>query len=521
MLGRQAVAFLLAAIAVAGRSVPAPEPPRLHLDTAFVAPAGRTLAVAAGGDFQGALDRARPGDVITLEAGATFTGPFTLPEKSGRGWITVTTSAPAGLPRSGTRVDPAHAAAMPKLVAAHGAVVTAAPGSHDYRFVGLEVRPVAGTFLTNLVVLGSGETSVEGLPHHIVLDRCYLHGDPRRGARRGVALNGRSLGVVDSYLADFKEVGADSQAIAGWNGPGPFAIVDNYLEAAGENVMFGGADPSIPELVPSDIEIRGNRLAKPAAWKRGDPAYAGSPWTVKNLLELKNARRVLIAENLLERNWAGAQTGFAVLFTPRNQDGRAPWSAVGDVAFVRNVVRDAPAGVNILGRDDISPAGSRPTRRILIQNNLFFLDAAGPLFQLLNGTADVVIDHNTAFHTGNIITAEGPPHTGFVFTNNIVFHNAYGIVGSGVGAGSRALHALFPRALVEKNVIVAGRTGEYPSGNFFPGSLAGVRFEDAARGRLRLAAGSPYRRAGLDGADIGADVHALRRLLLPGADGRR
>ena len=69
-------------------------------------------------------------------------------------------------------------------------------------------------------------------------------------------MNSARTAVVDSYLSNLHEVGADSQAIAGWNGPGPFKIVNNYLEGAGENVMFGGADPRIPNLVPSDIEIR-------------------------------------------------------------------------------------------------------------------------------------------------------------------------------------------------------------------------------------------------------------------------
>jgi len=59
-------------------------------------------------------------------------------------------------------------------------------------------------------------------------------------------MNSRHTAVIDSHLSDFKEVGADSQAIAGWNSPGPFRIENNYLEAAGENVMFGGADPAIP-----------------------------------------------------------------------------------------------------------------------------------------------------------------------------------------------------------------------------------------------------------------------------------
>jgi hypothetical protein len=78
-------------------------------------------------------------------------------------------------------------------------------------------------------------------------------------------------------------VGFDSQAICGVNGPGPFKIVNNYLEGSGENVMFGGADPAIRDLVPSDIEFRGNYCFKPLSWKIGHPSYAGTPWAVKNL----------------------------------------------------------------------------------------------------------------------------------------------------------------------------------------------------------------------------------------------
>src|SRR5919106_5454897 len=48
-----------------------PEPPRVFLDTTYIAPAGKTINVAAGGDVQAAIDRAQPGDVIMLQAGAT------------------------------------------------------------------------------------------------------------------------------------------------------------------------------------------------------------------------------------------------------------------------------------------------------------------------------------------------------------------------------------------------------------------------------------------------------------------
>ena len=58
-----------------------------------MAPTGQTIVVHAGGDFQAALEQAQPGDEITLAAGASFVGPFTLPTKQGSGWITVRTSA--------------------------------------------------------------------------------------------------------------------------------------------------------------------------------------------------------------------------------------------------------------------------------------------------------------------------------------------------------------------------------------------------------------------------------------------
>ncbi len=365
-----------------------PERPRTRVDTAPVSPTGRTIRVPAGGDLQAAINDAKAGDAIALEPGATYTGPFRLPRKDGDGWIVIAPRTERGLPPPGQRVTPSHAPAMSKLVASSGdAVIEADAGAHHYRLVGLEIAPADGVFLRALVHVGTNETDAASQPHHVIIDRCYLHGDPRKGTRRGIALNARDSAVVNSYLSDFKEVGADSQAVAGWNGAGPLKIANNYLEGAGENVMFGGADPSIPDLVPADIEIIGNHFSKPLRWKEGDATFEGTAWTVKNLFELKNARRVLVDGNLLEYNWPHGQNGFAILFTPRNQDGGAPWSVVEDVTFVNNVVRHVAAGINMLGRDDIHK--SQPTRRIAILNNVF-LDVGGRwgrgrLFQLLDG----------------------------------------------------------------------------------------------------------------------------------------
>ena len=118
------------------------------------------------------------------------------------------------------------------------------------------------------------------VPHNLVVDRCYIHGDPTVGQKRGIALNSASTTIVNSYISDIKAAGQDSQAVGGWNGPGPFVIENNYLEAAGENIMFGGSDPSIHNLVPSDVTFRRNHLSKRLDWRR-------SKWSVKNLFELR------------------------------------------------------------------------------------------------------------------------------------------------------------------------------------------------------------------------------------------
>src|SRR5262249_11434914 len=159
-------------------------------------------------------------------AGATFTGPFTLPNKSGTGWITVRTSAPdSSLPAPGTRVTPSYTAVMPKLVVGSnvGGAIRTAAGAHHFRFIGVEVMPVSGAATFGLVDLGSGsDTSTTTQPHDIIIDRCYIHGLAGQAAGRGVTLHGSRLAVIDSYLAEFKSQTQDTQAIESWNGPGPF-----------------------------------------------------------------------------------------------------------------------------------------------------------------------------------------------------------------------------------------------------------------------------------------------------------
>jgi PKD repeat protein len=494
-----------------------PELPRVFINTTYVAPTGNVITLQAGGNFQAALNSANPGDVIMLKSGATFTGNFTLPNKASSGWITVRTSAPdSALPPVGTRILPSYAPSMTRLVTPNTEpVIKTAQGAHHFRFIGVEFGIASGV-MTNygIVTFGTGDEFLSTqMPHDLVIDRCYLHGNATGDVSRAVALNSSSSAVIDSYISAIHGVGFDTQAIAAWNSPGPLKIVNNYLEGAGENVLFGGSDPRIPGLVISDLEIRRNHLFKPLSWNPSDASFQGAHWTVKNLFELKNAQRVLVEGNIFENNWTDGQNGTAILFTPRNQDGTAPWSVVQDVTFRRNIVRNVGGGVTVLGTDDEKP--SQQTKRILITDNLFDkvgasgLNGNGHLLTVVNGAAGIKFDHNTAFKSWNALTTEGVPTTGFVYSNNILSAGDYGFFGGSVGEGTICLQTYFPSGALTKNVFTGREAYMYPASNYFPAAISDVRFVDLAGGNCRLSASSPYRNAGTDGKDIGADIDAL------------
>lgn len=500
---------LLAATPLSLNAEQLPALPQAFIDTTYSPPSGATITVNAGGNLQAALNDAQLGDTIVLQAGAQFTGPFTLPNKtSGSGWIYIVSSNYSSLPAPNNRVSPADAPNMPKIVGTSSGVnaLKTASGAHHYRFVGIEFKSAANNFLYNLVQLGNGETSAGNLPRNITFDRCYIHGDPNKGGRRGVAMDGIEIAVVDSHVADFKDT-SDAQALWAYNSPGPIKIVNNRLEATGENVMFGGSDPAINNLVPSDIEIRRNHFYKPLTWK--------GVWSnIKNLLEFKNAQRVLVEGNVFENNWASGQNGLSLLITPRNQYGSAPWSVTRDITIQYNQWLNVGGGINILGSDD--EQSSQNTERVLIKNNLFVGVTGslgiGRILQLLGDAgypANITVEHNTGFVDTMIAMSANARMNALDFKNNIFQRGSYGFFGDAVGEGTAALDNFFTNWVFTNNAIIGGSSRAYPTSNYFPENVETVGFVNYSSGNYRLADASPYKGVGTDGQDIGADVDAL------------
>ncbi len=470
---------------------------RRHTGNSALEFAGNVIVVKAGGDFQAALEGARPGDTITLQAGASFVGNFNLPLKTGGEFITIRTSATdEKFARAGTRIKPAkYASVLPKISSPNAeAAIRAINGAHHYRFIGVEFGATKGGE-RNIIQLGTTEERrIEDLPHHIEFDRIFVHGSPTEGQRRGIAANGKFIKIINSYFSDIKRNGEESQAIGIWATDGPVEIVNNYLEAAAENILFGGAQ-SYLQLTPGDCLVSGNHLNKLVKWR-------DEGWAVKNLFEIKHGRRIRIENNLMTNNWGMAQDGSAILFTTREDSGKQV--VIEDIEFTGNVVRGSANALSVYGAEG---AGGH---RLTIRDN-FFEDIDGEKWGgagfFLKSTAwdGLIIENNTIINSGNISIAYEAPVKGLVFRDNIVFQNEYGFAGDSTTPGQAVINRYFPNADVGNNIIVGGGSSIYRSRNFYPTSIKQIGFINAETGDYRLRSDSPYLNKGSNGKQIGAN----------------
>jgi hypothetical protein len=171
-----------------------------------------------------------------------------------------------------------------------------------------------------------------------------------------------------------------------------------------------------------------------------------------------------------------------------------------------------------MGIDYLDPARGGAFRRLLVKDNIFEDVGApswggnGRLFVIVDKPDGIIIDHNTAFQNTILVMFDGLPGNHFTYTNNITAYQK-GILGTGLAAGIPTLNFFCSgNWVLNRNVFVGGAAYQqsYPYGNYYPNSASEVYFVDYAGKNFQLSSQSPYRGAGTDGLDLGANVAAVK-----------
>ncbi len=431
-----------------------------------------TTTVPPGGNIAAALSAARGGSVVCLTAGATY-GSVQLPARAAgdTGWIVLRTATT--LPAEGTRMRPSTAASLAKIFTTLNAApaLTTTPGTFGYVIRGVEIGTASNVYLTYTLIalgdVGSNQDTMGEVPQRLIFSQVYIHGSATGEMQRCIALNSGATAIVDSWLAECHGKGYDSQAIGGWNGPGPHLIRNNYLEGAGENVMWGGATPSIQGMVAADITFQRNHVYTPIAWK--------GKWTKKNLMETKNAVRVLIEDNVFDGSWTDAQIGPALLFKSINDQGNCNWCRTTDVTLRRSLIKNAAVGIVFSGAENYNTFGTVDSvaKRFLVQDVVFdglnvapYIDG-GRGVQITGGASDIVFDRTVI--AGSIIVAmvldNFHPSPRTAFRNSVWTQGNYFASGDGTGIGLPTMTASLTNFVWDNMTVVKGSsTWPMPTG---------------------------------------------------------
>ncbi len=233
-----------------------------------------SVRIRVGDNLQAAFDAAKPGTLLVADPGEYKLNLKLLKKNSLLAPIVLTTSADASnfslRKNDFGYVDPEMRAAMPSIVGVEltDYVIQAPINTGGYRFQNVHI-PSTGRADRSLVGLGDDKyTDPSQKADGFEFIDCFLGStDLSLYQHRGIESNCGYLKVKGTYIGNIAEIGRDAQAICGWNGMGPFVIENSYLEASGENVMFGGGTAMSPGNAPSDITVRGNHIRKNPEWR--------------------------------------------------------------------------------------------------------------------------------------------------------------------------------------------------------------------------------------------------------------
>lgn len=561
-------------------------------------PAG-VCTLSAGGDFQAALYQVKCGETIKLTDGDDFSSGliYLVPSKN-------PCTTPTTITRTGTLPaiydvltncyvkGPNFAAEMVVRDACKAAMITAyetgaptlttttamsisgqggllafEPDADYWSIVGVHLRST-NTHATDgelptftLITLGTEpalNTSVTDssmLPDHITIDRTSMS-SPIGLLYHAIFGESSNLTLKNSLCHGAKNATneQDAQCLFAVQSPGPFTIYNNYLEASGENVVFGGGGAVFWGMIPSDITVYNNYMTKDWTWwrlaSRAGYVWGGTDYTVKNVFECKNCQRLQLYNNVLEAAWY-VDVGDLVLFQAVSNGAGAFWYTVKDLEIWGNVIRHGGQGISIAGKGG-NNGGATEGSNINIHDNLIYdvtkdypfnvayAHSAGDCFRLYSNSSTgfvhtpldgITINHNTCDNTdGNYALAgavAADRFTNFTLTNNLGRGNANFDVlfsfASGTG-GTTGFDTMMPASYTVTNNAFATSSNQstWPANTWFErvvGDDAATLvlwkaiFTNYATGDYSVAVGSPYKALGIrdatDNKDLGADMSLL------------
>jgi hypothetical protein len=452
---------------------------------------GSIVNVSTAAALTAALASAVCGQQITLTAGSTFSGNFTVPALNCApgNWLWIVSSGYSSLPAEGTRITPCYAGitslvgrppfACPATPGTYTAeiitpnaspVLTFTSGTNGVRVMGIRFTRTLGTgFVAQLIKVGN-----VGTISNIIFDRDVFGGDEQQDQTEAAAdlSTIQNVAVVDSFAYDFYCTSpgscTDSHAFyAGLNNTnstqdGPFKMVNDFVESAGEDCLLTGGGAT--NTTPVDFEIRLNTCFRPLTENPSDPGYnggiGGDPWLVKNLFELKNTQRVLVEFNDLENTWGGfSQSGEAIKMLSYNQNCTSNAGANYNITFRYNRVTTAgqflygispgnAAGCNSFGEnsfsvhdnfgDNLNYATCYDCENNASQFGIWESPTINTAAQVLH---DVSVLHNTAVNANGaaqiygILGLSGPILPSAYAPYNITFSNNMGKLQNNNGTG--------------------------------------------------------------------------------------
>lgn len=561
-----------------------PTLPWLVPDTDYFVPVGGTLwdcpdTATLTAAFANALD----GDRIKVYAGTTYNlTNIKLPQHSN--WVYVFVASklagtfplassvyhPNGTKTQGARVTQAHSVAtlgasspLAQFVLGVNSVdpifSTNVGGGGFWWFEGIEFMldptstqgPSVG-----LLELGTGRDALDGIviptackdiPNHFNFGHCLFHGNRTgattfsNGPRRGISCNAGFVGVRDSYFYYIQLDGAESSGIGGWSCPGAFSSINNFISAAAQSILFGGAPPFVAGLVAKNFTTKWNHLWKDIRWFRSQGQTAS--YSCKNHYEHKDGSVALIEDVVMEHNATDGQDGTNILMQNLSDSAiNPPTNKINDITFhTIKVFGGGPlmactgAGQGAGSGGPVLPSAfsEQPGSRWLV-SNIIGDQICGVLPEvgggshhgmLLDGSIrDLVIEHATfEAVTESFLLApvtnfgDDDAATRLTVRNNITGYNGDETIffASGGAVGTACLDANVQGYTVSRNVFYphingAANPANNPANNAYPTDIPSVGFASyAAASPSGLSAGSAYHNFSTDGTDPGADFTGI------------